>query len=343
MTHPLVSIIIVNWNGIRWLSGCFGSLARQDWRNYEVIFVDNASIDGSVRWVQKQYPKAKIIVNKSNLGFADANNIGYKIAKGKYVLFLNNDTSVEKHFLTKLVEKLENDTTIGGVQSKMLLMDEPTRLDAIGAFFTYTGFLYHYGFHAKNTKELNKEIDVYTAKGACMMFRKSVLDTVAINGNIFDPSYFAYFEETDLCHRVWLFGQRITYVPQSVIHHKAGGTSTGMNNSFIQYHSFKNRIQSYLSNLEIQTLLILLPVHIFLTISFASTAFLRGRWKLTTAVIRAILWNLYHMKETLRKRTYVQGNIRRQSDFQVLGSITKNPGIRYYIQLAKGIPLYQHE
>lgn len=341
--NRLVSIIIVNWNGLRWLPDCFDSLAVQDWKNYEIIFVDNASRDGSVDWVRDHYPKTKILINKKNLGFADANNVGFRKAKGKYVLFLNNDTRVTKTFLSVLVQFLEHRKDVAGVQSKLLLMDEPDRLDAIGAFFTKTGFLYHYAFHAKDSEKLNKIIDIYTAKGACMLFRKSVLDKITINGDIFDPSYFAYFEETDMCHKVWLNGYRIQYVPQSVIYHKAGGTSTAMSNSFIQYHSFKNRIQSYITNLSTGTLLILLPVHLTLAGGFALTAFLRGKWKLGFSVIGAVGWNLIHMNATMAKRAYVQNRIRKLSDKELLPGFTRNQGIQYYSKFLKSLSLYQHE
>ncbi len=341
--NPLVSIIIVNWNGKQWLPDCFNSLARQDWKNYEIIFVDNASPDGSVDWVRGHYPKAKILINEKNLGFADANNVGFRKAKGKYVLFLNNDIRVTKTFLSILVDFLEHHKDVAGVQSKLLLMDAPDRLDAIGAFFTNTGFLYHYGFHAKDSEKLDKIIDIYTTKGACMMFRKSALDKISINGDIFDPSYFAYFEETDMCHRVWLNGYRIQYVPQSVIYHKAGGTSTTMNNSFIQYHSFKNRIQSYVTNLSTGTLLVLMPVHLALTGGFALAAFLRGKWRLGLSVISAVGWNIVHMSATMAKRSYVQIRIRKLSDKELLPRITRNQGIQYYRKLLKGLSLYQHE
>ena len=341
--NSLVSIIIVNWNGKHWLPGCFNSLARQDWKNYEIIFVDNASTDGSVAWMKKHYSKTKILINKENLGFADANNVGFRKARGKYILFLNNDTRVTKTFLSMLVQSLERNHDVAGVQSKLLLMDEPDRLDAIGAFFTNTGFLYHYGFHAKNGVKLNKETNLYTAKGACMMFRKSVLDQVAIDGNIFDPSYFAYFEETDMCHRVWIRGYRIMYVPKSVIYHKAGGTSTAMNNSFIQYHSFKNRIQSYLTNLSTRTLVFLMPMHLTFTLGFAFVAFLRGKWRLGIAVINAVFWNIGHVNMTMAKRSYVQTHIRKLSDRELLPRITRNQGIGYYRKLLGGLSLYQHE
>jgi len=343
MNDPFVSIIIINWNGKKWLSDCFRSLHGQNYKRFEVIFVDNASTDDSVAWVNKRYPKTIIVINKKNLGFADANNVAYKLVKGKYVLFLNNDTRVTKTFLSELVRTLEQHADIAGVQSKMLLMDEPNRLDAIGAFFTHTGFLYHYGFHATDDKKLDKEIDLYTAKGACMLFRKTVLDKVTIKGDIFDPSYFAYFEETDMCHRVLLLGFKIRYIPTSIIYHKAGGTSTAMNNAFIQYHSFKNRIQSYLTNLETSTLLILFPIHMILTIGFAFVAFIRLKWKLGLAVMKAIVWNMQNWERTQEKRIYVQQHIRLLSDKMALSSVTRNQGFEYYKKLASGLSLYQHE
>jgi len=287
MKNALVSIIIVNWNGMRWLPDCFGSLAKQNYANYEVIFVDNASKDDSVAWVRTHYQKTKIMINRENLGFAGANNVGYRKAKGKYVLFLNNDTRVTKTFLSELVKTVESDPVIAGVQSKILLMDHTDTHDSVGAFLTPTGFLYHYGFGKKNQKKYDKQINLYTAKGACMMFRKEALDKVTIDGNIFDPDYFAYFEESDMCHRVWLAGYRIVYAYTSVIYHKMGATSSSMNNAFIQYHSFKNRMRTYLKNFGTLWLWTILPIHLLMCELYAIMSFVRGNFALGWAIERA--------------------------------------------------------
>lgn len=339
--NELVSIIIINWNGLRWLPDCFGSLDKQDWKNYEIIFVDNASKDESVGWVKKQYPKTKILINKENLGFSDANNVGYKVAHGKYVLFLNNDTRVTKTFLTELVKVLESDKQIGGTQSKILLMDHPDTHDSVGAFFTPTGFLYHYGFGAKDGPKYDKQIDLYTAKGACMIFKKSVLENIEVDGNILDPSYFAYFEETDMCHRVWLAGYRIVYAYKSVIYHKMGATSSSMNNAFIQYHSFKNRINSYLKNLGSIQLWKTLPVHLLFCEIFSVVSLLRGKFKLSYNVQRAILWNFMKMPETMRHRRYIQTNIRTIADEKFLKKMSKKPKLMYYWNLSRGKTDYE--
>ncbi|MGH7203443.1 MAG: glycosyltransferase family 2 protein, partial [Candidatus Levyibacteriota bacterium] len=140
-----VSIIIINWNGLNYLQECLPSLQKQDYPNTEIIVVDNASSDESVSYLKKNFPKVRIVLNDKNYGFAEANNIGYKYITGDYVLFLNNDTKVTRNFLSILVKKLEKDETIGGIQSKILLMDKPDHYDSIGAFLTGTGILYHYG------------------------------------------------------------------------------------------------------------------------------------------------------------------------------------------------------
>lgn len=336
MKASLVSIIIVNWNGIRWLPDCFEALYKQAYKNFEIIFVDNASRDGSVEWVRVHYPKTRILINKENLGFADANNVGYKVAKGRYVLFLNNDTRVTKKFLTELVRVMESDPAIGGAQSKILLMDKPDTHDSVGAFLTPTGFLYHYGFAKKDSPKYDREIDLYTAKGACMLFRKSVLDKIAVERNIFDPDYFAYFEETDMCHRVWLGGYRIVYAYKSVIYHKMGATSSSMNNAFVQYHSFKNRINSYLKNLGIGTLVPLMMTHLVLSLGMAWYMLLTGNIRLWWAIHRATWWNIRVWGKTMTQRRYIQRQMRRVPDKTLWPMLMRHPKAGYYLSFLSG-------
>ncbi len=333
-----VSIIIVNWNGLRWLKMSLPSLAKQTYSGTEIILVDNASTDESVAWTRKQYPKVKIVQNRKNEGFAEGNNAGYRSARGEYILLLNNDTRVEPDFISKLVEKMKSAPDIGCVQSKLLLMDDKTRLDAAGAFLTPTGFLLHWGFGKKDAKKYDETDDMYTAKGAAVMFRRDVLKKVEVDGSMFDPSYFAYFEETDLCHRIWLAGKRVVYAPQSVVYHKMGGTSTGMDNAFIQYHSFKNRICTYMKNLSTWELAKLLPIHLAMCEFFAFTSFIRGKFALSLAIQNSLLWNVLHIGNTLKKRQYVQTHIRVIDDSAFLPRIVRKPSLSYYIALSQGKP-----
>ena len=174
----------------------------------------------------------KVVKNKENLGFAEANNVGYSRSKGDLILFLNNDVEVEYDFLSKLVKELLSDPKLGGVQPKILLMNKKDNLDSVGAFLTNSGFLFHYGIYkSQNDNKYNKKIDIYSAKGAGMLFRREVIEKIGL----FDKDYFAYFEETDFCHRVWLAGYKIRYIPESRMYHLMGGTSINMDSSFIQF------------------------------------------------------------------------------------------------------------
>lgn len=341
MKNPLVSIIIVNWNGKHWLEKCLPSLYKQNYKNFEIVLVDNASTDGSIEFIKKYYPKVrKIVKNKENLGFAEANNRGYRVATGDYILFLNNDTEVTKEFLSILVKGLEKNKKIASLQSRMLLMDEPEKLDSVGAFLTRTGFLYHYGIAKRWQKKYNKKIPFYSAKGACMIFKKEVLDETLVDGEVLDSNYFAYFEETDLCHRVWMAGYEIYFEPKSIIYHKMGGTSNDMRNSFIQFHSFKNRINTYLKNLSLPKLFSILPLHILITQAFSLFSLFEFKFDIFMATQKAIWWNIKSIKQTIEKRNYIQKNIRKKTDSEIWPKIYKNPRIIYYLKLLSGLETY---
>lgn len=331
--RPLVSIIIVNWNGKKHLQYCLPSLIKINYPNYEVILVDNGSVNGSVELVEDNYKKITIIENKTNLGFAEGNNKGIRRAKGEYILFLNNDTKVKPDFLTKLVKDLEGNPEIAAAQSKILLMDNPKLLDSIGSFLTWTGFLTHFGFREKNKKGLNKKMEIFSAMGVCLLFRKDVLKEVGF----FDKDFFAYFEETDLCWRTWLAGYKIIYAPQSVIYHKKGATSSLMANSFVIYHSFKNRICSLLKNLEIKNLIWMLPLHLLVCNLIILGYLFKGKPKNSFFILKAFSWNIFNFWGTLEKRRVVQNKIRKISDKALLPQISRKINLKNYWRLWKRI------
>lgn len=331
-----VSIIIVNWNGRTHLVKCLPSLEKITYPNLEIVIVDNASIDDSVLLIKnfknkmsKKGITVKLTINKKNLGFAGGNNAGLPYITGDYVLLLNNDTFVTKDFIKELVVAIEKDQNIYCVQSKILSMDYPDKLDSVGAYLTNTGFLYHYGYFQKNKAKYDKTQELYTAKGACMMIRKKVIDKIGL----FDSDFFAYFEETDFCHRVWLNGGKIMYAPKSIIYHKVGGTSNSMNNAFIQFHSFKNRINSYIKNLGVVELIKILPIHVLLCEVAAISFIPKGRVDLFYAINSAIYWNMKTLRKTLKKRKKIQNILRTVPDSKFMKNIKRSPGIRYYYYL----------
>lgn len=316
MKRPLVSLIIVNWNGLKMLKDCFFSLAEINYPNWEVILVDNGSNDGSQEFARKfKFPHSqlKIIQNKTNLGFAEPNNQGYRASKGKYILLLNNDTKVKKDFLNKMVKRMEQDPQIGVSQPKIYLMEKPGFLDNTGSYLTRIGLLKHEGFLEKDGPCFNQEKQIFAAKGACMLIKREVIEKVGL----FDKDFFAYFEESDFCWRVWLVGYRVIYYPQTFIFHKLGATSKKMNQFSLNYHSIKNRIASLVKNLEFKSLFTIFPLHLFFLFSLGTFYLLRFQFGKVKMIIAAIYWNLIHLPGLLSQRRKIQ-QLRTVSEDEIL-------------------------
>ena len=310
--YPLISIIIANWNGGGVYEECLYSLSRINYPNWELIVVDNGSNDGTTELSLSpkfKIKSSKLIRNKANLGFAPANNQGNKIAKGKYLLLLNNDTLVDPSFLNILVEKMEKEKDLGVIQPKVRIMDNPEYLDNAGSFITTIGFLHHWGFMQKDRQEFNKEREVFTIKGACMLIRKSIVGKIGL----FDPDFMSYFEESDFCWRVWLAGSRVLFYPKTYIFHKVGFTIKRLDVGNLNWHYYKNRICSLIINLGVGKLLIILPVHLIVSLGISFAFLFKGQFKNALIIWKAILWNILNLDKTLKKRIKVQ-NVRAVSD-----------------------------
>lgn len=338
MKSPLVSIIILNLNGRSYFEKCLESLVQIDYPNYEIILVDQGSKDDSGEFVKNNYPQVKIVPSEQNLGFAKGNNIGCQNAGGEYILFLNNDTVVKADFLTILVEEGEKNPQIGALSPQILQLQDRARLDCVGAFLTNSGFLYHFGFGKKAADlKYQKKLAVFSVKAAAMFCRKTALEKTGL----FDEDFFLYFEETDLCHRLWLSGYQIFYLPQAKIFHLGAATSQNFKNSFLQFHSFKNRILSHLKNLGRWELLKILPLHLFLCQVVAlGWLIIKRDTSLFLSIQKAFVWNLCNLGKTLNKRKKVQTEIRQISDRLLLPKIKKNPQVSYYYHLFFGLENY---
>lgn len=324
MTHPLVSIIIVNYNQKQLTINCLNSLKKISYPNFEIILVDNGSMDNTTNEVKKSFPKVQVCECVENLGFTGGNNIGIKKSSGKYILLLNNDTEVTPGFLQPLVEDLEKDSSLGIIQSKIFVMDKPTLLDSVVSYQTLTGFLFHKGYLDKDKKEYQNFMYTFSAKGACMLVRKEVFKT-----GLLDNDYFAYFEETDLCWRAWVTGYKVGFEPRSIIYHKMGATSVGMKSTFINYHSFKNRIRTILKNASGVTLMWMLPIHITACIGLVVYFLVSGQAGVSLSILKAVWWNLLRLKGTLKLRNKVQA-ARKLTDSEIFSLVMRNPSLGFY-------------
>src|SRR5581483_4288075 len=264
--------------------------------------------------------------------------IGFLKSKGDAILILNTDTLVEKNLLDELVSALYSNRNIGAVQPKVLLYEKKHLLDSVGSFFMMSGDLYHFGRDKDQKLPLyNHKMDIFSAKGVCMLMKREVIEKAGLRiplekeVSLFDKDYFAYFEETDLCMRIWLAGYRITYVPATAIYHKGGGSSKYIHRSKMLFHSEKNRILTYIKNLSIKYMI---PV-LFNTIIMYELVFilylLTAKFRYALSVQQAMWWNIVHLGETIQKRRYVQKYIRKVSDDMFLPHITKSVRPSYYL------------
>ena len=237
MSAPKVSIIIVNYNGKELLQKCLDSLLKVNYDNFEIILVDNNSTDGTVEFITKNYPSLIIIKLDSNKGFAEPNNVAAKISKGKYLLFLNNDTVVTPNFISEMVKVMETDKKIAICQS--LLLKPDGSVDSSGDFIDHLGVVY-------NSKTKIDEIrEVSSARGASMLVRSDIFEK--LDG--FDQKFFVTFEDVDLCWRSWILGYRVLIIPTSIVYH-AGGITIKKIKSEIAFHGFKNQLAMKITNFE---------------------------------------------------------------------------------------------
>lgn len=307
--YPLVSLIILNWNGKKWLKQGLPTVRKVKYPNKEIIVVNNGSTDDSAEFVKKNFPEVKIVEIKQNRGYAGANNIGVKSAKGKYVLLLNNDTKLTPDFLDKLVDDLENDNSIGIVQPQIRSLIKPKLLDSVCSYLTFTGYMYHYGYMKPwKEKKYQKQLFAYSIKGACFMIRK--IEYLRLGG--LDEDFVCYVEETDLCHRMWLSGKKVLYEPESIMYHWGGGDMQVMTkNETTMLRSFRNRFLSYIKNFSMKELLKIIPVLFIFSEMFIVLLIIKREFRKAFGAQVGVLSVPFYLPNMLKKRKFIQENIRK--------------------------------
>lgn len=226
-----VSIIVVNWNGRHHLELCLSSLLAQTYSNFDVIFVDNGSTDGSVNFVKTTFPTVRLIQLPQNVGFASGNNIGIRASKADYIATLNNDTKVDPNWLTALVEAAEANPAIGMCAAKLLFWDRPNIINSAGICLDRAGIAWDRFGGAPNGAAQPTPVPIFGASGGAALYRRTMLNQIGL----FDEDFFAYLEDVDLAWRARLAGWRCYYVDTAVIFHRHSATA-------IEGSPFKNRL-----------------------------------------------------------------------------------------------------
>lgn len=253
--NPLISIIIVNWNGRSWLETCLPALAAQSLQNFEIILVDNGSQDDSQSWLEANWPQVKVLPQATNCGFAQANNIGIREAYGRYIVTLNNDTIPEPAWLESLVTAV-TDPGVGMVASQIYFWNQPSLLDSAGIEVDKVGIAWNRGYGDIVSTAL-QACDVFGPSAAAALYRRDMLDEIGL----FDETYFAYYEDVDLAWRAQKHGWRCRYMPSAKVKHwhSATGEQTPATKAFLLG---RNKVWTLLKNYDwsVQEILLYLPM-----------------------------------------------------------------------------------
>lgn len=236
------SVVIPNWNGLRFLETCLAALRAQTFDDVEVILVDNASSDGSQGFVRTRYPDIHLIELESNIGFTGACNVGMEAATGAYIALLNNDTEVQTDWVAQVVNAFLDHPDAGIVASKMLLFDQRDRFHTAGDFFTIDGRAGNRGAWERDIGQYNRGEYVFSACGGSAAYRQSML----METGGLDDDYFFLLEDVDLAWRAQLAGFKVWYEPRAIVFHHLSATGGGVTAS---YHDGRNSIWLILKNM----------------------------------------------------------------------------------------------
>lgn len=228
----LASVIVLSYNGKDYLGPCLSSLRASDYGNLEVLLVDNASQDGSPSYVAQAFPEVRVVGNKRNLGFAGGMNRGIAQARGPFLAFLNQDTTVRPDWLGSLVRAL-GVAGIGVVGSKIYYPDGRTLQHAGGVIRYPQALADHYGYRQLDQGQWNEPRDVDYVTGAAFATRRDVLEAIGTFDEGFHP---AYFEDADLCFRAREAGYRVLYEPEAVVVHHESATT--VRDSYAYYRAY---------------------------------------------------------------------------------------------------------
>ena len=299
----LISVIVLNYNGRRFLDGCLSSLASQTQTNFEVILVDNGSSDGSPEYVKSQYPWVRLVRNEENLGFAGGTNAGIRAAKGSCILTLNNDARADSRFIEELVRPLA-DPRVGVCAAKMLFPDG--RINSAGICVSRSGAAWDRGIFEPDQGQYDFPEEVFGACAGAALYRKEMLDEIGL----FDEDFFLYLEDVDLAFRARLAGWKCVYVPGARAVHYHGGTA-GVGSDLAVYYGNRNIVWYPVKDFPARLLVTSLPFILGRNLAVIPYYALRGQGRV---ILKSKIDGMKGLPKMLRKRRDV---VRRASGDEI--------------------------
>ncbi len=331
MKHSLsdISIIIVTYKGDGLLKDCLDSLAMACGTEPQIVVVDNSPSDATRKAVSA-FSNAVYVPSPGNPGFAGGNNRALAHCDRPYILLLNNDTVIHSRTsIERLVEFLDGHPACGVAQGSMVLPQSGGLLGGCGSFLTPFGFLYSPGFGVPDAPEFHAPYPCFSDIGAFMAFRRALLP--AVGGMLFRTHFWSYYEETDFCHRVWLSGSEVWYVPTPPIDHLCGQTSGRFVRAEIMGGFLRNQYFSLAANLSALSRLFVLPCLTCVILGHGLLHLLRGDTPQFKANLKALKSILHDRRRILAARRQA-ARIRRVSDFAIFRKVMRVPSLRYFLR-----------
>lgn len=248
------TVVIPNYNGIKYIEACLESLFAGTTTDFEVIMVDNASTDGSLELIKEKFPQVSLIENQENTGFDKAVNQGILASKTPYVILLNNDTKVELAFVHELEKMMEQDKSLFSASAKMIALHDKDKMDDAGDFYCALGWAFAKG-KGKNPTLYQKSYDVFAACAGAAIYRRECFEEIGL----FDENHFAYLEDIDIGYRAQLYGYRNCFAPNAVVYHAGSATSGSRYNAFKTKLASQNSIYLVYKNMPFLQILINVP------------------------------------------------------------------------------------
>ncbi len=274
---------------------CLDSLKEQTYKNFEILIIDNGSVDDSVNSVEADYPQLNLRIKRldKNTGFAYANNFGAQMARGEWLALLNADAFPEPDWLENLMAAASQYPN-ASFSSRQIQANNPEFLDGEGDLYRITGFAKRRSYNTPVYSADENLVEIFSPCAAAALYpRQAFLDAGG-----FDEDFFSYYEDVDLGFRLRLYGLASYYVPHAVVHH-IGSASTGKMSDFSVYYEQRNLLWTYLKNMPSVLLWFSLPFHIVLSLAFFFKRTPRIVWKAKLDAIR-------HLGKVIAKRKKIQ-------------------------------------
>lgn len=325
-----VAIVILNWNGKKFLEKFLPGVIRHSSSDADIIIADNASTDDSVEFLRSNFPKIRIIQNAVNGGFAKGYNDALAMIDHEYYVLLNSDIEVTANWIRPVIDMMDKDRNIAACQPKLRAYHKRNFFEYAGAA---GGFIDHYGypfcrgriFHEieEDKGQYDDEKEIFWATGACMFVRAKLFQR--FGG--FDPGFFAHMEEIDLCWRLKNAGYRIMFCPGSVVYHIGGGTLP-KKSSLKTYLNFRNNLTLIFKNIPSEKIMKVFATRWLLDWIAAIKFLSQGGFGDFLAVFKAHWYFIFNLRSQLRKRRSI-------SQSPVSGIYNRNMILEHFVMKKK--------